>query len=602
MRGILPANITIRNGDTLKTDWPYFDDSDPEMTYNPLYVDAVVSNPPYSLPWESDDMENDARFKNYGVAPRTKADYAFLLHDLFHLRTDGIMTIVLPHGVLFRGGDEETIRRNLIEKNNIDAIIGLPANIFYGTGIPTIIMVLKKNKVDTNVQIIDASKGFIKDGKDNKLRASDIKRIVDCIINRNDVPKYSRVVSREEIRNNNYNLNIPRYVDSSDESETFDICSLMNGGIPKYELDKFNNYFDEFPNLKNDLFKKINDSYFDITCDDISSYINEHKDIINFKSQINTELAELPSYLENELINNIDNVNISGEEGVISKRIFDMMNKFKLVDNYMAYQVLDDYYVDISNDMELIKQEGLCAVKKVDPNMVIKSKGKSDVEVQDGWKGHILPFDLIKTYVLSADVEEITNLKNKLDETVQEYSDILDSMSEGDKESINDLLNEGNDAFINSEVKKRALEIKKSKICLNEDMIEYKIVRVNDLLESEKNLKTQIRDKEILLQDNCKNTIENLSNEQVHDLLIDKWIKPIVNDLKNLSDKVVSDFVKNIENLSKKYEVTLTDLDNEIRNSEKELSSMLQDLVGNEFDMKGINEFRNLLNGDIDGK
>lgn len=145
MRGILPANIIARNGDTLEEDWPYFDDSDPTGTYDPLYVDAVVSNPPYSQQWDPSGKDNDPRYSRFGLAPKSKADYAFLLHDLYHLKPDGIMNIVLPHGVLFRGGEEGTIRKNLVEYNHIDAIIGLPANIFFGTGIPTIIMVLRQN-------------------------------------------------------------------------------------------------------------------------------------------------------------------------------------------------------------------------------------------------------------------------------------------------------------------------------------------------------------------------------------------------------------------------------------------------------------------------
>ena len=141
MRGIKPSNITTRCGDTLEEDWPYFDDSNPSETYEPLYVDAVVSNPPYSQPWDPSGKEADPRYARFGLAPKGKADYAFLLHDLYHIRPEGIMTIVLPHGVLFRGGEEGIIRKNLIENNHIDTIIGLPANIFFGTGIPTIITV-----------------------------------------------------------------------------------------------------------------------------------------------------------------------------------------------------------------------------------------------------------------------------------------------------------------------------------------------------------------------------------------------------------------------------------------------------------------------------
>ena len=153
MRGILPDNIKVRNGDTLEEDWPDFDENDRINTYEPLYVDAVTSNPPYSQDWDPTGKETDPRYAEYGLAPKGKADYAFLLHDLYHIKSDGIMTIVLPHGVLFRGGEESDIRRNLIEKNKIDTIIGLPSHIFFGTGIPTIIMVLKQKRKNTDVLI-----------------------------------------------------------------------------------------------------------------------------------------------------------------------------------------------------------------------------------------------------------------------------------------------------------------------------------------------------------------------------------------------------------------------------------------------------------------
>jgi len=270
MRGILPSNIHTRNGDTLEEDWPYFDENDPVGTYDPLYIDAVVSNPPYSQKWDSTDKESDPRYARFGLAPKTKADYAFLLHDLYHLKPDGIMTIVLPHGVLFRGGQEGEIRKNLIEQNHIDVIIGLPANIFFGTGIPTVILVLKQQRDNSDILIVDASKGFEKVGKNNKLRASDIKKIADTVINRETIPKYSKVVSRESIRENEYNLNIPRYVDSSPEEESFDIYATMFGGIPKYEIDKLKEYWEAFPTLKTALFDDILGEYTDIKCENIA--------------------------------------------------------------------------------------------------------------------------------------------------------------------------------------------------------------------------------------------------------------------------------------------------------------------------------------------
>ena len=181
MRGIKPSNITVRNGDTLEEDWPYFDDSDPSGTYDPLYVDAVVSNPPYSQRWEPEGKENDIRFA-YGVAPRSKADYAFLLHDLYHLKPSGVMCIVLPHGVLFRGGEERERSGAISSRTTrLPPSSVLPANIFFGTGIPTIIMVLRQKREESDVLIIDASKDFEKVGKNNQLRSSDIRRIVDTV-------------------------------------------------------------------------------------------------------------------------------------------------------------------------------------------------------------------------------------------------------------------------------------------------------------------------------------------------------------------------------------------------------------------------------------
>ena len=309
MRGILPDNILTRNGDTLEEDWPYFDEADPVGTYEPLYVDAVVSNPPYSQRWEPAGKESDPRYSRYGLAPKSKADYAFLLHDLYHLKPGGIMTIVLPHGVLFRGGEKGQIRKNLIEQNNIDAIIGLPANIFFGTGIPTIIMVLRQKRENDDVLIIDASKGFAKEGKNNKLRASDIRRIVDTVKGRLTQDKYSRVVTREEIRNNDYNLNIPRYVDSSEKAESYDIYATMFGGIPVAELADFDAYWNVFPSLKEELFT-TGDEYVSVSTEDIKKTILDNKDVQNFLAQFRNRFADLGESLDRELIDDAMSLSI----------------------------------------------------------------------------------------------------------------------------------------------------------------------------------------------------------------------------------------------------------------------------------------------------
>lgn len=213
MHGVPYDRMTLKNADTLEQDWP--DGVDAQGTDRPRFFDVVVANPPYSARWDNSDRKlKDPRFKDYGLAPKTKADYAFLLHGLYHLDQNGTMAIVLPHGVLFRGAKEGKICEALLKKNQIDAIIGMPPGLFYSTGIPTVVLVLKKNRPNKDVLFIDASKGFEKDKNQNKLREEDIDKIINTYKERKDVERYAHVASFDEIKENDFNLNIPRYVDT----------------------------------------------------------------------------------------------------------------------------------------------------------------------------------------------------------------------------------------------------------------------------------------------------------------------------------------------------------------------------------------------------
>lgn len=587
MRGIEADNIVTRNGDTLEDDWPYFDENDPIGTYNPLYVDAVVSNPPYSQNWNPADKEADPRYAGYGLAPKGKADYAFLLHDLYHIKPDGIMTIVLPHGVLFRGGEEGEIRKNLIEKNKIDAIIGLPANIFYGTGIPTIIMVLKQKRANTDVLIIDASKGFVKEGKNNKLRASDIKRIVDVVTRRESVDKYSKVVSRDEIRANDYNLNIPRYVDSSEAAESWDIYASMFGGLPVSEIDELKEYWRAFPALRSALFENTSSEYCKLIVDDIKKAIKEHADVKNFESEFQTAFGDFDKYLYDELIAKMESLSISKTEKILSENIFARMTSIPLVDKYEAYQLLDDDWTKIAVDLETIQTEGFSATKVVDPNMVVKKKGNVEQEVQEGWKGHIIPFELIQSTILADDRIAIKEKENRLSEIASGYEEILDTLSEEEKEG--DFVNE--DSFVFAEIKK----------ALKSDSIEpetkEKLKSVAALNAEEKTLKSAIKTESALLEEKTKETIEGLSEEQVIELLKEKWIKPLIDNLMQLPDSIVAELVAKLEALAKKYETTFAEVETQIEETEKSLSAMIDDLDGSEFDMLGLAELKKLLGG-----
>ena len=598
MRGIIPDNIVTRNGDTLEDDWPYFDDSDPSRTYNPLYVDAVVSNPPYSQNWDPTNKEGDARYARYGLAPKAKADYAFLLHDLYHIKPDGIMTIVLPHGVLFRGGEEEKIRKALIENNNIDAIIGLPANIFFGTGIPTIIMVLRQKRPNTDVLIIDASKGFIKVGKNNKLQASDIKKIVDTVVKRETTPKYSKVVSKEEIRANEYNLNIPRYVDSSDEQESWDIYASMFGGIPNEEIDKLNGYWSAFPELKKELFKSVNPEYSSLAVEDIKQTIENNANVKEFNNKFASAFSNFDEYLKTELISKMENINVSKEENDIANNIFERLANVPLIDKYKAYQLLDNGWQKIAIDLEIVQTEGFEATKKVDPNMVVKKKDGKDEEVQDGYIGHVIPFELIQATILKEEATALANKNNELAEITNSYAEILENISEDDKETYSSLFNEDNTAFVNSEVSKMAKTLNKTKAIYGEDTVEYQIKKVANLIEREKSLKKEIKVENEKLLAMTKQTIESLTDEQVLELLKEKWITPIITSLNELPNEIVKELVSKISNLANKYSLTLVELESQIKESENSLSSLIDELEGNEYDMKGLEQLKTLLKGE----
>ena len=592
MRGILPANILTRNGDTLEEDWPYFDESDPHSTYEPLYVDAVVSNPPYSQRWDSTGKDSDPRYVRYGIAPKSKADYAFLLHDLYHLKPDGIMTIVLPHGVLFRGGEEGNIRKNLIEQNNIDAIIGLPANIFFGTGIPTIVMVLRQKRENTDVLIIDASKGFTKEGKNNKLRACDIRKIVDTIKSRKDVEKYSKVVSLEDIRANDYNLNIPRYVDSSEAAESYDIYASMFGGIPETELGKFDKYWEVFPSLKGELF--TGEDYLSLKSENIKEAIKNNKDVLQFKKNHMLRFGDLGAYLDSILIANATTINIPKTQEIIANNIFMRFEDITLIDPYRAYEIFENKFTEISGDLELIQTEGIKAVTQVDPNMVIKKKNGKDVEVQEGWKGHILPFDLVQEICLSERKRDLKEKQEKLAEIPSSYEEILESMSEDDKEIISEALNDTNDAFVFKNIKAVVKSLKADGEL--KELIES-LEKAEKLNNEEKKLKTEIKQGEDELHLETKAKIESLSEEEVNNLLHEKWSSPIYNGILDLSDDMIKTFTKDVEALSTKYAVTMDDLEKEIKETEKSLAGMLSELTGSERDMEGINELIKLLGG-----
>ena len=592
MRGISPSNIDTRCADSLGEDWPISKTG--VDAGKALRVDAVVSNPPYSQHWDPTDAEFDYRFKEYGVAPKSKADYAFLLHELYHLKSDGIMTIVLPHGVLFRGNpDDESegqIRKQLIEKNNIDAIIGLPANIFFGTGIPTLVMVLKQHRDNDDVLIIDASKGFVKDGKQNKLRASDVKRIADTWRERKTVPGFSRTVSRDEIRENGYNLNIPRYVDSSEAPEQYDIYATMNGGIPNSDIATMQPYWEVLPSLHQQLFKSEGDiPYSRLAVEDVAASVKENTDVKAFTAQMVSAFADFEDELHRRLITNVMNVNEMKEQDEITDDIFRRLKDIPLIDRYAAYQALSDNWQNIVNDIETLQSDGFDAARTVEEATKLVKKGDEEIEVPDGLKGRVIPFDMIQQEMFADDLAKIANMQQRVEDINGEDDEIRDSFTED--EGLEYLDADDNTKMDKAKIKKDA----KAKGDEIEADTKAKLKQMVALWDEQTKVNKAIKAAKIKLEADTVNAIQNLTDEEVKHFLHEKWITPVQSGIIATASEVVEMLIKQIEALSAKYAISYNDLNAELVTAQDELSCLISDLTGDEYAIRGLNEFKNSL-------
>ena len=590
MRGIQPSDIDTRCADSLDEDWP-IQKTGPEAGM-PLYVDAVVSNPPYSQPWTPGDAEFDARFKDYGVAPKSKADYAFLLHELHHLKPDGIMTIVLPHGVLFRGtpddGSEGQIRKRLIEKNQIDAIIGLPSNIFFGTGITTIVMVLKQHRDNDDVLIIDASKGFVKDSKQNRLRACDIKRIADTWRDRVDIPGFSRKVLREEIRQNDYNLNIPRYVDSSEAPEQYDIYATMFGGIPNSEIAQMQAYWDVFPKFYKSIFKpEEGKPYSQLTDENMDDVAMLSTDINDFKIKYLSAFDGLYDNMVDLLVDNLEAVKEMQAHDKLAEDIFRRLENIPLVDRYAIYQILSDQWPTIVNDIEIIQTEGLDAVRTVEPNYKMVKDGDDEKEVEDGLKGRILPFELVQKERFVDELISIDDKTSRVEEIVSEIEEIKDGFTEEESQE-----------YINDKEKLDTPKIKKDAKSKGDDIepeTKEKLKKLAALWDEKSKLDKAIKLERIALEAKTIETIQNLTDRDVSEFLCLKWIDPVNDNIMGYVDVVVDEMIKEVKALAQKYATSYKDLNSQLVDAQDELAGLISDLTGDEFIIRGLNEFKNSL-------
>ena len=293
----------------------------------------------------------------------------------------------------------------------------------------------------------------------------------------------------------------------------------------------------------------------------------------------------------------MEQVEIAKTESALSDDIFLRLSGIPLIDKYTAYQMLDDQWRGIAVDLEMIQTEGFAAVKKVDPHLVIKKKGNEEQEVQDGWVGHVLPFTLVQKTMLQAESEALTALETQLAEIPGEYEALLDELSEEDKETYKDCLTEEGDAFVPKEVARKLKELRRDHS--PEAQAAYRLFsRADTLFAKEKALKVSIKTGSAALEAHTKTAIEGLSDEQALVLLEKKWIAPLTAELAKLPDSVVNSLVGKIQALQQKYATTFFDVENEIHETERQLAQMLDELDGSEYDLKGLSEFKSLLEGD----
>lgn len=585
LHGVRPEKMSVKNGDTLSEDWP----EDPSRPAEGVLFDAVVMNPPYSLAnWNKSNLKvSDPRFEIAGVLPPdSKGDFAFLLHGLYHLGQTGTMAIVLPHGVLFRGGTEGEIRKRLLNKNYIDTIIGLPGNLFTNTGIPVCVLILKKNRaISEPVLVIDASRNFIKVGKQNELQEKDIARIVDTYVERAEKAGYSHLASREEIVENDYNMNIPRYVESIDKEIPHDVDAHLYGGIPQANIDELKTLQTTVKNVLDSALKPIRDGYVQLekTIDELTNEVLTDKNITT-KSDIIREKSEafIELYWKKlHEINNIVDVNPLMEEMLVN--IKELLSSFDGIDVYDGYQVIAEVWKNsLTHDAELIAGGGFYTIGRTrEPNMVTKGSGNKKREEQDGWVGAIVPNELIAKRFYSEELQIIEDKKARLTAVETELSELVEvAKIEDSEENIvlfesikKNAEGEPQDSFESKTVK---AELKR----VTKESSSYELLKKADGLIAEKSsLGKEIKAKENELKEAVYERILVLTDEEIDELVFEKWFGTMVDDLVKLIELPLKKELDIIKQLHERYAETLDDIDEESKKLENELEKLMSELV-----------------------
>lgn len=432
---------------------------------------------------------------------------------------------------------------------------------------------------------IDASKGCVKEGKNNKLRACDTKKIADAVRDRKSIPGFCCAVSRDVVRKNNYNLNIPRYVDSSEPAEQYDIYATMFGGIPDSEIDALKKYWEALPSLRAELFHAEADRpYSTLKTNDTLTVIEQNFDVKQLRKSFANAFVGFADALHTRLIDHVQSVEELKAQDEIAADIFRRLETIPLVDKYAAYQALADNWQTISNDVETIKQEGFGAARMVETAYKLVKKNDEEIEVADGLKGRIIPFELVQQVKFQAELDTISLLQARVEEINGELGELRDGFSTEEAEQYLD--SEKDNAFD----KKAITSAAKSKKDDVEPETKTKLKAIVRLWDEQTKTNKQIKsDKQALIY-KTKAAIESLTDEEVVMFLHKKWIDPVCKGIDDTLVSVLSVLENKVQSLSEKYAVSYKQLNEELETAQGELAELVGQLTGDEYAIRGLNE------------
>lgn len=571
----------IKSGNTF-SDPQYFEDGSNNDVLKRF--DFAVVNPPFSLKNWTDGLKEFGRFDGYGDRPPEKnGDFAWLMHILKSLKSTGKAAVILPHGVLFRGNAEATIRKAIIDKGYIKGIIGLPANLFYGTGIPACILVIDKSDADERkgIFMIDASHDYIKDGNKNRLRERDIYKIVTTFNEQiTDDPKYARFVENDEIKGkNDYNLNIPRYIDSSIPEDEQDINAHLHGGIPAVDVDSMSRYWSLFPNLKSKLFSPLREGYYrlNVEKDEVRDIVYNDEEFSAYADQIDNAYADWQQAVDADLKGIDETVDVKQFIVGLAKKLIDRYERIELVDPYDVYEVLLSYWqTTMSDDVFLLKYDGYEAGREIEYDIEVKEKKKGNTtekkEVIRGWDGKLIPKAIIERVYFLTERAKIDEAQRIAEETQSRLDELVEEQT-GDEGYLKEYLND-KDKLDDKQIVARLKKLKTER----PDSEEYQILcNYTNLSKTLKDQNKIVKDLYAALDAEIKDLYPLLTVDEVKDLLVNrKWYYTVFDGIKALYAATSHRMASRVTELAERYENTLPELEATVSDYEAKVRKHLE--------------------------